>query len=90
MEDVGNHRPICTLSALYKLFSTIIYNRLHDRLDRAQPEDQGGLRRSYQTLEHLATYRLLEQKMPGVGYQATSLFGKRSKNAASNRNTSAS
>ena len=30
--------------------------------DQAQSEDQGGLRRSYQTLDHLATYRLLEQK----------------------------
>ena len=27
-----------------------------------QPEDQGGFRRSYQTLDHLATYRLIEQK----------------------------
>ena len=63
VEDVGNHRPICTLPALYKLYSTtIIYNRLFDRLDRAQPEDQGGFRRSYRTLDHLATYRLLEQK----------------------------
>ena len=50
------------MAALYKLFSTLTYNRLYDRLDRAQPEDQGGLRRSYQTLDHLTTYRLLEQK----------------------------
>ena len=26
-EDVGNYCPICTLPALYKLFSAIIYNR---------------------------------------------------------------
>ena len=45
-----------------KLFSTLIYNRLYDRLHRAQLEDEGGFRRSYQTLDHLATYRLLEQK----------------------------
>ena len=62
MEDVGNYRQICTLPALYKLYSTIIYNRLYDRLDRAQSEDDGGFRRSYQTLDHLAKYRLLEQK----------------------------
>ena len=62
MEEVGNYRPICTLPALYKLFSTIIYNRPYSRLDQAQSEDQGGFGRSYQTLDHLATYRLLEQK----------------------------
>ena len=59
---VGNYRPICTLPALYKLFSTIMCNRLYNRLDQAQSEDRGGFGRSYQTLDHLATYRLLEQK----------------------------
>ena len=62
MEEVGIYRSTCTLPALYKLFSTIIYNRLYHRLNQAQSEDQGGCRRSYQTLDHLATYRLLEQK----------------------------
>ena len=72
VEEVGNYRPICTLSAL-----TLIYNRLHDRLDRGQPGDQGGFRRSYQTLDdHLATYRLFERTC------------QRSKNAVSNHNTS--
>ena len=62
VEEVGIYRPICTLPALYKLFSTIIYNRLYYRLDQAQSEDQGGCRPSYQALDHLATHRLLEQK----------------------------
>ena len=43
VEEVGNYRPSCTLPALYKLFSTLKNNRLCDRLDRAQPEDQGGV-----------------------------------------------
>ena len=51
----------CPLPALYKLFSTITY-RLYSRLDQAQTEDQGRFGRSYQTLDHLATYRLLDQK----------------------------
>ena len=72
VEEVGNYRPICTLPALYKLFSTLIYNRFYDRVDRAQLQDQGGFRRSHQTLDHLATYRLLEHKMPGVEYQNVS------------------
>ena len=61
-EDARNCRPICTLPALYKLFSTTLHNRLCSRLDSQQPEDQGGFRRSYQTLDHLITYRLIEQK----------------------------
>ena len=56
MDEVGNYRPICTLPTLYKLFSTT-YNRLFTRLDQAQ-----AFGRSYQKLDHLTTYRLLEQK----------------------------
>ena len=62
VEGAGNYHTICTLPALYKLFSTILLNRVYPRLDFVQPEDQGGFRRSYQTLDHLAAYRLLEQK----------------------------
>ena len=42
VEEVGNYRPICALPALYKLFSTVIYNRLYSRLDQAKSEEQGG------------------------------------------------
>ena len=62
VEHVGNYRPICSLPALYKLFSTILYRRLCPRLDQEQAEDQAGFRSSYQTTDHLATYRLIEQK----------------------------
>ena len=61
-EDVGNCRPICILPALYKLLSTILYNRLYFRLDQVQAEDQEGFWRSYQAMDHLATYRMIEQK----------------------------
>ena len=60
--DVGNYRPICSLPALYKLFTTILYNRFSPRLDQQQAEDQAGFRSSYQTTDHLATYRKIEQK----------------------------
>ena len=63
MEEAGNYRKLCcTLPALYKLFSTLLYNRLFPRLDRVQPEDQGGFRRSYQTLDDLAGLMFVEQK----------------------------
>ena len=62
VEDVSNYRPICSLPAMYKLFSTILYGRLYPVLDQQQAEDQAGFRKSYQTTDHLATYRLIEQK----------------------------
>ena len=57
VENVSNYRPICSLLALYKLFSTILYGRLYPMLDQKQAEDQAG----FQTT-NLATYRLIEQK----------------------------
>ena len=62
VENVSNYRPICSLLALYKLFSTILYGRLYPVLDQKQAEDQAGFRKSYQTTDHLETYRIFEQK----------------------------
>ena len=62
VENVGNYRPICSLPALYKLFLTILHRRLYPRLDQEQAEDQAGFRSSCQTTDHLATYRMIEQK----------------------------
>ena len=62
VENVSNYRPICSLPALYKLFSTILYGRLYPMLDQKQAEDQAGFRKTYQTTDHLATFRLIEQK----------------------------
>ena len=62
VENEGDYRPMCSLLALYKLFSTILYGRLYPRLDQEQAEDQAGFRSSYQTTDHLATYRMIEQK----------------------------
>ena len=36
VENVGNYRPICSLPALYKLLSTILYGRLFPRLDQSK------------------------------------------------------
>ena len=64
---VSNYRPICSLLAMYKLFSTILYGRLYPMLDQTQAEDQAGFRKTYQTTDHLATYRLIEQKCHECG-----------------------
>ena len=39
VENVSNYRPICSLPALYRLFSTILYGRLY-------PTQQTTLRRT--------------------------------------------
>ena len=62
VEDVSNYRPICSLPSMYKLFSTIMFGRLYPMLDLHQAEDQAGFRKTYQTTDHLATYRLICQK----------------------------
>ena len=46
VENVSNYRTICSLPALYKLFSTILYGRLYPALDQKQAEDQAGFRKS--------------------------------------------
>ena len=67
VENVGNNRPICSLPALYKLFSIILHGRLYPRLDQEQAEDQAGFRSSYKTTDHLATHRILNRNaMSGV------------------------
>ena len=62
VENVSNYRPICSLPAMYKLFSTILNGRLYPILDQKQAEDQTGFTKTYQTTNHLAVYRLIEQK----------------------------
>ena len=62
VEDVSNYRSIWSLPAMYKLFSTILYGRLYPMLDQNQAEDQAGFRKTYQTTDHLATYRTMDQK----------------------------
>ena len=62
VQDVGNVRPICALRALYKLFSTLLYIKLHPKFDLCQQADQGGFKRSHQTVDHLMVNRMLEQR----------------------------
>ena len=62
VQDAGNYSTICTLPALYKLFSTLLHIRLYPRLDQCQPADQGGFRLSHQIVDHLMGYRMLEPR----------------------------
>ena len=45
-----------------ELFSTILFGKFFPMLDQKQAEDQAGFRKTYQTTDHLATYRWIEQK----------------------------
>ena len=88
VENVSNYRPIRSLPAMYKLFSTILYGRFYPMLDQKQAEDQAGFRKTYQTTDHLATYRLIEQKCHEWGIKMwtatvdfTKAFGSISRNS---------
>ena len=58
VENVSNYRPICSLPAVYKLFSTILYGRLYPMLDQKQAEEQAGFRKTYQTTDHLCNIQI--------------------------------
>ncbi|KAK6764023.1 hypothetical protein RB195_024380 [Necator americanus] len=40
--DIGNYRPICLLSVIYKLFTRVIFNRIEEVFDEGQPCEHAG------------------------------------------------
>uniref|UniRef100_A0A7I5EB13 Reverse transcriptase domain-containing protein n=1 Tax=Haemonchus contortus TaxID=6289 RepID=A0A7I5EB13_HAECO len=68
-DDIGNYRPICMLSVIYKLFTRVILNRIGKILDEGQPCERAGLRRGFSTIDYIHTLTRLievsrEYKMP--------------------------
>uniref|UniRef100_A0A7I4XU24 Reverse transcriptase domain-containing protein n=1 Tax=Haemonchus contortus TaxID=6289 RepID=A0A7I4XU24_HAECO len=60
-DDIGNHRPNCLLSVIYKLFTHVILNRICRILDEGQPCEQAGFRRGFSLIVHIHTLiRLIE------------------------------
>ncbi|KAK6734267.1 hypothetical protein RB195_017818 [Necator americanus] len=67
--DIGNYRPICLLSVIYKLFTRVILNGIEKVLDEGQPCEQAGFRKGFSTIDHIHTVSKLievsrEYKMP--------------------------
>ncbi|KAE9412902.1 hypothetical protein Angca_006240, partial [Angiostrongylus cantonensis] len=61
LHDIGNYRPICLLSVVYKLFTRVILNRIDRTLDEGQPCEQAGFRKRFSKMDHIHTLtRLIE------------------------------
>ena len=64
VEDVSNYRPICSLPAMYKLFSTILYGRLPKSNRRS-----GGLQKNLPDNGSSCDVQNDGTEMPRVGNQ---------------------
>lgn len=60
--NIGNYRPISLLPTVYKIFSTIINNRIGRSLEMKQPIEQAGFRKGFCTIDHIHTLELIIEK----------------------------
>ncbi|GBP15079.1 Ras-related protein Rab-3 [Eumeta japonica] len=61
-KNISNYRPISLLPNIYKLFSSIINNRLSPIIEAKQPIEQAGFRKGYSTIDHIHTIELIIEK----------------------------
>ena len=72
-QDINNYRPICLLSNMYKLFTTIITTRLEKKLDGNQSREQAGFRSNYSTTEHIHAINQLKESTVNTTYHCVLL-----------------
>ncbi|KAE9420456.1 hypothetical protein Angca_007357, partial [Angiostrongylus cantonensis] len=53
LHDIGNYRPICMQSVVYKLFTRVVVNKIDRRLDERQPCEQVGFRKEFSAMDHI-------------------------------------
>ncbi|KAE9414842.1 hypothetical protein Angca_005173, partial [Angiostrongylus cantonensis] len=55
LRDIGNYRPICLLSVVYKYFTRVILKRIDRTLDKGQPCELARFRKGFSTTDHIHT-----------------------------------
>ena len=62
MEQAKNHRPICALSVLYKLFDILLYARLQPKLEGHLQKNQAAFRKHFSTVDHIQALSQVQEK----------------------------
>ena len=52
-QEPENYRPLCITPILHRLFSKVLLNRIHTKLESAQSRDQAGFRATYGCVDHI-------------------------------------
>ena len=60
--EITNYRPISLSPALAKLFSKAIEQRIRNKMNENQPNEQAGFRKSFSTSDHLQVINQLIEK----------------------------
>lgn len=61
-KEINNYRPISLLATIYKVFSSLLLNRITTKIEERQPLEQAGFRSGFSTTDHIhAIEQLLEK-----------------------------